>query len=155
MLYSFGQLAIASVAVLLVLGPYFGLPPEAGGLLEMSFAGGHGTVAGLEAQFRSHGEEDLADLGLALATLSLAIGVVLGTVMVNRMRARGVMETANEDEDIDIGRISHDVNDPPVPAHVSGQSALASAIMFIAIGGTRCRALGGTRVRSGCPDGGS
>jgi ESS family glutamate:Na+ symporter len=133
MLYSFGQLAIASVAVLLVLGPYFGLPPEAGGLLEMSFAGGHGTVAGLEAQFRSHGVEDLADLGLALATLSLAIGVVLGTVMVNRMRARGVMETANEDEDIDIGRISHDVNDPPVPAHVSGQSALASAIMFIAI----------------------
>ncbi len=133
MLYSLGQFAIASVAVLFVLGPYFGLPPEAAGLLEMSFAGGHGTVAGLEAQFKSHGVEELADLGLALATLSLAIGVVLGTVLVNRMRTRGAVEPAGMEEDIDIGRISHDVNDPPVPAHVSGQSALASAIMFIAI----------------------
>ncbi len=137
MLYSCGQFAIASLAVLFVLGPYFGLPPEAGGLLEMSFSGGHGTVAGLEAQFRSQGVDELADLGLALATLSLAIGVVLGTVLVNRMRARNEVApasaSAGEEEDLDIGRVSHDINDPPVPAHVSGQSALASAIMFIAI----------------------
>lgn len=135
MLYSFGQLALASVAVLVVLGPVFGLPPEAGVMLEASFAGGHGTVAGLEEQFRSYGVGELADLGLALATLSLAIGVVLGTVLVNRMRERAEVETPGErsELDIDIGRVSQDLNDPPIPAHLSGLSALTSAIVFITI----------------------
>ncbi len=133
MLFSFGQFAIASLAVLLVLGPFFGLPPEAGVMLEASFSGGHGTVAGLEEQFRSYGVGELADLGLALATLSLAIGVVLGTVLVNRLKDRHVLESCDEEGDLDIGRISQDLNDPPIPAHLSGLSAFTSALTFIAI----------------------
>jgi ESS family glutamate:Na+ symporter len=131
MLASFGQLAIASVAVLTLLHPLFGLPPEAGALLEMSFSGGHGTVAGLEEQLKSYRVRELADLGLGLATLSLAIGVVLGTVLVSRVRHRIHLEAPSEHRDLDIGRISQDLNDPPEPAHVSGLSALSSAIMFI------------------------
>lgn len=132
MLASFGQLAIASVAVLTVLHPLFGLPPEAGALLEMSFSGGHGTVAGLEQQLSSYGVRELADLGLALATLSLAVAVIVGTVLVNRVRHRINLDASGDNRDLDIGRISQDLNDPPLPAHVSGLSALSSAIMFIA-----------------------
>jgi ESS family glutamate:Na+ symporter len=131
MLASFGQLAIASLAVLTLLHPLFGLPPEAGALLEMSFSGGHGTVAGLEGQLKSYGVRELADLGLALATLSLAIAVILGTVLVNRVRHRINLDAPSDHRDLDIGRISQDHNDPPEPAHVSGLSALTSAVMFI------------------------
>jgi ESS family glutamate:Na+ symporter len=97
----------------------------------MSFSGGHGTVAGLEGQLQSYGVRELADLGLALATLSLATAVVVGTVLVNRLRHRMDLTITTDARDLDIGRISQDRNDPPEPAHVSGLSALSSAIMFI------------------------
>lgn len=41
-----GRRRLGLLVVLFLLGPVFGLPPEAGSLLEMSFAGGHGTIAG-------------------------------------------------------------------------------------------------------------
>lgn len=46
-LLSFGQFALGAFAVLFLLGPVFGVPPLAGALIEMSFAGGHGTVGGM------------------------------------------------------------------------------------------------------------
>src|SRR5262249_31070239 len=44
---SAGQFAVGSIVVLLLLTPMFGFNPKAGALIEMSFAGGHGTLAGL------------------------------------------------------------------------------------------------------------
>ena len=42
-----GQFAIAGILTLLVLEPVFGFSSKAGALIEMAFAGGHGTLAGL------------------------------------------------------------------------------------------------------------
>ncbi|OBA99864.1 sodium:glutamate symporter [Mycobacteriaceae bacterium 1482268.1] len=79
---SLGQFALAGLAVLLVLGPVFGLPPEAGALLETSFAGGHGTIAGMGQMFSDVGAPDLVDVGLGLATISMITGVVVGSALV-------------------------------------------------------------------------
>src|SRR5262245_38304537 len=44
---SAGQFAVGSILVLLLLTPIFGLDHKAGVLIELSFAGGHGTLAAL------------------------------------------------------------------------------------------------------------
>lgn len=79
---SFGQFFLGGVAVLLLLGPVFGVAPEAGSLLEMSFAGGHGTIAGMGQLLDESGAGDLVDVGLGLATISMVTGIVIGTLLV-------------------------------------------------------------------------
>jgi ESS family glutamate:Na+ symporter len=41
---SAGQFAVGSILVLLLLEPVFGFNSKGGALIEMSFAGGHGTL---------------------------------------------------------------------------------------------------------------
>ncbi len=45
--FSFGQFALGAFAVVFILTPFFGLPDVAGSILELAFAGGHGTIAGM------------------------------------------------------------------------------------------------------------
>ena len=81
--YCFGQLALGGLAVALILGPLFGLPDIAGSIIEMSFAGGHGTVAGVGEFFDQAGHPDMVDVGLALATVSMITGTLGGFALVN------------------------------------------------------------------------
>ncbi len=77
---SLGQFALAGAAVLFLLGPVFGLPPAAGALLEMSFAGGHGTIAGMgQLLTDAGGAPELVDVGLGLATISMITGIGVGS----------------------------------------------------------------------------
>src|SRR5262249_6788100 len=52
-------------------------------LIEMSFAGGHGTLAGLTPVLRQYGVGALLDVGLGLATIGMVSGIVVGTMLVN------------------------------------------------------------------------
>src|SRR5262249_9911105 len=52
---SAGQFAVGSILVLALLTPLFGISGEAGALIELSFAGGHGTLAGLAPVFDVYG----------------------------------------------------------------------------------------------------
>ena len=81
--FSFGQFAIGGLAVALLLTPVFGLPDAAGSIIEMSFAGGHGTIAGMGGLLDDAGAGELVDVGLGLATISMLTGVLGGTVLVN------------------------------------------------------------------------
>ncbi|QEO09055.1 sodium/glutamate symporter [Protaetiibacter larvae] len=81
--YSFGQFALGAFAVALVLGPLFGLPDAAASILELSFAGGHGTIAGMGGILENAGAPEVIDLGLGLATISMVTGVVGGSILVN------------------------------------------------------------------------
>lgn len=80
---AWGQYVVGIGLGLLVLSPVFGLDPMAGALIEIGFEGGHGTAAGLAGTFDEFGFAEGADLALALATIGLVSGVVLGTVLVN------------------------------------------------------------------------
>jgi ESS family glutamate:Na+ symporter len=81
--FSFGQFALGCFAVVFLLTPVFELPDAAGSIIEMSFAGGHGTVAGMGGLLVDADAGELVDVGLGLATISMITGVVGGTVLVN------------------------------------------------------------------------
>jgi len=94
--FSFGQFAIGGLAVTLLLTPAFGLPDAAGSIIEMSFAGGHGTIAGMGGLLDNAGAGELVDIGLGLATVSMLTGVVGGTILVNWAVRRQGIEVARE-----------------------------------------------------------
>ena len=81
--FSFGQFALGAFAVAFLLTPFFGLPDAAGSILELSFAGGHGTIAGMGALLEDAGAPEVVDIGLGLATISMITGVVGGSLLVN------------------------------------------------------------------------
>lgn len=80
---AFGQYAIGFLLVLTLLTPLFGIDPMAGALVEIALTGGHGTAAGLEATFIEVGFEEGRDLALALATIGVVMGVLIGTLFIN------------------------------------------------------------------------
>ena len=81
--FSFGQFALGAFAVVFVLTPLFGIPDAAGSILELSFAGGHGTIAGMGGLLSEAGAPEMIDVGLGLATISMITGVVGGSILVN------------------------------------------------------------------------
>jgi ESS family glutamate:Na+ symporter len=141
---SLGQFTLAGLVVLFLLGPVFGLPPEAGALLEMSFAGGHGTIAGMGQLLSDAGAPDLVDVGLGLATISMITGIGVGSALVRwAVRSprvtvmRNVALTAHDDYDVDRVRVApadeHDRSDEGIHASVLAFALIAAAIM-VAIG---------------------
>src|SRR5499426_1009961 len=105
---SAGQFAVAGLVVLAVLEPAFDFSDKGGALIELSFAGGHGTLAGLGPVFEEFGAGELVEVGLGLATIGLVTGVVIGTILINYAInspsisvARQNPTTPEEDLDID------------------------------------------------------
>src|SRR5262252_8853007 len=105
---SAGQFAVAGVVVLALLQPAFGFSDKGGALIELSFAGGHGTLAGLGPVLEAYGAGELVEVGLGLATIGLVTGVVIGTILINYAInspsipiARQNHTTPDEDLDID------------------------------------------------------
>ncbi|MBV9600935.1 MAG: sodium:glutamate symporter [Chloroflexi bacterium] len=104
---SAGQFAVAGVIVLVLLEPAFGFSDKGGALIELSFAGGHGTLAGLGPVLEAYGAGDLVEVGLGLATIGLVTGVVIGTILINYAISSPSIPIARQnpttpDEDLDI-----------------------------------------------------
>ncbi len=104
---SFGQFAVGSLVVLLLLAPVFGVNPKAGALIELSFAGGHGTLAGLTPVLIKYDAEELLEVGLGLATIGMVTGVVIGTLLVRHAIKSPSISLARQrplsaDDDLDI-----------------------------------------------------
>ncbi len=105
---SAGQFAVGGILTLFVLVPVFDFSNKAGALIEMSFAGGHGTLAGLTPVLEEYNAEELLEVGLGLATIGMVTGIVIGTMLVNYAIkspsipiARDNPTSPNEDLDID------------------------------------------------------
>jgi ESS family glutamate:Na+ symporter len=104
---SAGQFAVAGLVVLALLEPAFGFSDKGGALIELSFAGGHGTLAGLGPVFDEYGAGELVEVGLGLATIGLVTGVVFGTILINHAIRSPSISVARQnpttpDEDLDI-----------------------------------------------------
>ncbi|HEY1063730.1 MAG TPA: sodium/glutamate symporter [Candidatus Saccharimonadales bacterium] len=80
---AWAQYVLGIVLVLLFLTPVFGTNPLAASLLEISFAGGHGTAAGLQPTFEQLGWSEGTDIALGLATLSIITAVASGILFIN------------------------------------------------------------------------
>jgi len=96
---AWGQYVVGLGLAALVLVPFFGISPLAGTLIEVSFEGGHGTAAGMAGTFRELGFPEGADLALALATVGLVTGILLGTALVNWAARKGHIRPTARFED--------------------------------------------------------
>ncbi len=80
---AWGQYVVGIGVTLVLLSPLFGVPHAFGALLEIGFEGGHGTAAGLGPTFEAVGWPEGQDLALAVATVGVIAGVVVGMVLIN------------------------------------------------------------------------
>ena len=121
---SFGQYAFGLLLAVAILVPVFDMSELSGGLLEISFTGGHGTAAGLSGVMAENDFAEGTDLALGLATVGLLAGILVGTLLVNRAVRSDSIVIAREttvvaDERGDVDRIDRHVEseaDEPDPA---------------------------------------
>lgn len=92
---AWGQYVMAGLVALLVLIPVFGVPAFAAALLEISFEGGHGTVAGMTSVFQDLDFESGRQIATGLATASLVSALFIGIILINWARRRGHIEERN------------------------------------------------------------
>jgi ESS family glutamate:Na+ symporter len=142
---SFGQFALGALAVVFILTPLFGLTDLAGSILELSFAGGHGTIAGMGPLLADAGAPEVVDLGLGLATISMITGILGGSFLLRYAIgndaipvARKAVPTAAEDRDLDLHIVRlapDDVAAGPDGAAEkdTGISPVTAAFMFIGL----------------------
>jgi Na+/glutamate symporter len=134
---SFGQFAVGGILVWLLLEPVFGINRKAGALLEMSFNGGHGTVAGLTPVLQQYGVGDLAPVGLGLATIGIVSGIVVGTTLVNyAIRSPSIpvvrQTPPSPDEDFDIDHHLPGPDDRPMDEW-KGMAQVTAATVFLGV----------------------
>lgn len=80
---AWGQYVIGILLVVGFLMPVFDTNPLAASLIEISFAGGHGTAAGLAPTFEKLGWAEGTDIALGLATISIIVAVISGILFIN------------------------------------------------------------------------
>ncbi|WP_411843114.1 sodium/glutamate symporter [Salinicoccus sp. HZC-1] len=78
-----GQYVIGLLLAMLVLVPFYDMPPFIGALIEIGFEGGHGTAAGLQDTFDELGFPEAYDIAVGLATVGILTGVVAGIALIN------------------------------------------------------------------------
>jgi ESS family glutamate:Na+ symporter len=134
---SAGQFAVGSILVLLLLTPVFGFTPKAGALIEMAFAGGHGTLAGLTPVLVNYGAEELLEVGLGLATIGMVTGIIVGTMLVKYAVNSKSISVAREqplspEEDLDIDRHLPSPDDEPLNEY-RGMTQVTAAAVFVGV----------------------
>ncbi|SIS39614.1 sodium/glutamate symporter [Salimicrobium flavidum] len=93
-----GQYVVGLLIALLILTPFFDIPPMAGALIEIGFEGGHGTAAGMQSTFEELGFPEAYDLAVGLATIGILSGVIIGIVLIN-IAARKKQTALDMDEE--------------------------------------------------------
>jgi glutamate:Na+ symporter, ESS family len=78
-----GQYFIGLAITILILIPFFDVSPVFAAILEIGFAGGHGTAAGMRGVFEQIGFPEGADLAQMSATVGIIIAVVGGIFYIN------------------------------------------------------------------------
>lgn len=97
-----GQIAIGLVVYLMFVHPARPtVPATFGQLLEVSWAGGHGTVAAMGDLFARAGFREGGDIAFFLATVGLVYGVLSGLVFVNLALRKGWTATPAWEIDAD------------------------------------------------------
>lgn len=92
------QWGIPLVLMALLFTPLFGTNPLFGSLIEMGWAGGHGTAAGMAEVFKDLGWEEGRSVGLTMATIGLLVGIIGGTIIINYGVRKGYTNYINRDD---------------------------------------------------------
>lgn len=100
--FATGQYVWGILVTMLVLVPVFAVSPAFATLIEIGFEGGHGTAAGMAEVFNEVGLSELGDLAIAMATVGIVSGVIIGVIAVNWAARTGkseVLDAAVQTED--------------------------------------------------------
>ena len=132
-----GQFAVASILTLLLLEPVFGFSSKAGALIEMAFAGGHGTLAGLTPVLMKYEAGELLEVGLGLATIGMVTGIVVGTMLVKYAINSPSISVARQNppsaaEDLDIDHHLPGPDDAPMDEW-RGMTQVTAAAVFLGV----------------------
>lgn len=92
---AWGQYAVAGLLTLFVLTPLLGAPHITAAILEISFEGGHGTVAGMTPVFQDLDFESGQQVATGLATASLVSALVIGIILINWARRKGHLKASH------------------------------------------------------------
>lgn len=90
---AWGQYVVAGLLTLFVLVPLLGMPAITAAILEISFEGGHGTVAGMTPVFQDLDFEAGRQIATGLATASLVSALIIGIFLINWARRTGHLKT--------------------------------------------------------------
>src|SRR5262249_48553117 len=106
-------------------------------LIELSFAGGHGTLAGLAPVFDVYGVGYLLEVGLGLATIGMVTGVIIGTWLVNYAIRSPTISVARQtppspDEDLDIDHHLPGPDEEPTDEW-KGMNQITAAAVFLGV----------------------
>ncbi|MFD1361847.1 sodium/glutamate symporter [Lentibacillus salinarum] len=78
-----GQYVVGLLLALLVLTPFYDMPPFTGALIEIGFEGGHGIAGGLKGTFEDLEFSEAYDLAIGLATVGILSVVIIGITAIN------------------------------------------------------------------------
>ena len=95
-----GQYFFGLIITVLVLIPFFDVSPVFATILEIGFAGGHGTAAGMRGVFEQMGFPEGADLAQMSATVGIIIAVVGGIFFINIAIRKGYCVNLDESKGI-------------------------------------------------------
>jgi len=141
------QHVIAGLLALLVLIPLFGVDSTFSTILEIGFAGGHGTAGGMVDTFRN-GIPEVgwsfpagADLGFTSATIGILTSTIVGIALINLAARKGYTKVLEKPQDlpeeIRVGIIPPEKRYSISKATVASESieplAFHLAIIFIAV----------------------
>src|SRR5699024_1148179 len=77
------QIAVPLLAASLLIIPFFDVPDIFGTIIEVGWAGGHGTAAGMFEVYDALGWDEGGSLAVTTATIGIVFGILSGIVMIN------------------------------------------------------------------------
>lgn len=95
-----GQYFFALLVTMIILVPFFDVSPLFATILEIGFAGGHGTAAGMREVFEQLGFPEGSELSQMSATVGIIIAVVGGIFYINIAIRKGYCVNLDESKGI-------------------------------------------------------
>ena len=138
MIVGSGQYLVAMLVTVLLLTPLFGVPPIFATILEIGFAGGHGTAAGMHPVFAELGFPAGSALAQMSATVGIIAAVVGGVFYINIAIRRGYCVNLDQTKGIPrfkkVGLIPEKDRFPSSNATVASESIEPLAFHFSIVG---------------------
>ena len=138
MIVGSGQYLVAMLITVLLLTPLFGVPPIFATILEIGFAGGHGTAAGMHPVFAELGFPAGSALAQMSATVGIIAAVVGGVFYINIAIRRGYCVNLDQTKGIPrfkkVGLIPEKDRFPSSNATVASESIEPLAFHFSIVG---------------------
>ena len=99
---SFIQIAIPCLLTVVLLGPVFHVNELFPSIVEVGWAGGHGTAGGMAEVYENLGWTEGTSLAITSATTGLLFGIIGGMIMINHGARKGYLSPKNRAEELNL-----------------------------------------------------